>query len=197
MRLTVASEKALEHIPLAMVREDLASLPSLALPEGYRLCTYRHGEENLWAAVEVSVGEFPTVDRALGHFEEEFGPYRDEMESRCVFLRDATDQVIGTTTAWYSRDFHGQEYGRIHWVAIHPDYQGRKLAKPLMAAALERLAESHKRAYLTTQTTSARAIRMYLDFDFVPFIRSERCREGWQLLATVLDHPRLEAYRAG
>ena len=195
VRLTAASERALEHIPLAMVREDLTSLPSFPLPGGYRLCPYRRGEESLWAQVEVSVDEFPTIDRALAHFEEEFGPYRDEMETRCLFLRDAADQVIGTTTAWYNRDFQGKEYGRIHWVAIRPENQGQGLAKRLMAAALKRLAESHERAFLTTQTTSARAVRMYLDFGFVPLITSERCRQGWRLLAPILDHPALEAYR--
>jgi len=180
-----------------MVREDLTALPSFPLPDGYRLCTYRRGEERLWAQVETSVDEFPTVDRALAHFEEEFGPHRDEMESRCLFLRDTADRVIGTTTAWYNPDFHGKEYGRIHWVAIRPENQGGGLAKPLMAAALARLAELHDRAYLTTQTTSARAVQMYLDFEFVPFITSERCRQGWRLLDSVLEHPALEAYREG
>ncbi len=65
------------------------------------------------------------------------------------------------------------------------------------SAAMERLARSHERAYLTTQTTSARAIGMYLDFDFVPFITSDQCRQGWRLLASMLDHPALEAYREG
>ena len=42
LRIAAASEKALERISLAMVREDLTALPSFPLPDGYRLCTYRH-----------------------------------------------------------------------------------------------------------------------------------------------------------
>jgi len=196
MILTPRQEEELEHIPVAMVRETLTDLPSFALPTGYRLRRYRRGEERLWAEIETAVAEFPTVERALAHFEKEFGAYRGKMESRCLFLEDAAGRAIGTTTAWYSGDFHGEEYGRIHWVGIVLEYQSRKLAKPLMAAAMERLAQSHDRAYLATQTTSARAIQMYLDFGFAPFLTSDRCREAWRLLASVLGHPALQAYQA-
>ena len=195
MTITAAQERALEHIPVAMVREELTQLPSVPLPDGYRLRYYRRGEDCLWAEIETCVGEFPSVERALAHFEKEFGPHRDEMENRCLFLEDANGRAIGTTTAWYNHDYHGKDHGRIHWVGIVPGYRGRKLAKPLMAAAMERLAESHERAYLTTQTTSARAIRMYLDFGFVPFVTSDECRRGWRLLAEVLEHPALEVHR--
>jgi GNAT superfamily N-acetyltransferase len=193
--LTARQEKDLEPIPVIMVREDLAALPSFPLPPGYRLRYFRRGEGPLWAEIEVSVGEFPTVEQALAHFEKEFGPFQEEMEQRCLFLEDAAGRAIGTTTAWYNPSFQGKDYGRIHWVAIRPEQQGRKLGKPLLAAALRRLADFHTRAYLTTQTTSARAIRMYLDLGFVPFITSDRCRTAWRLLASVLQHPALEAYQ--
>lgn len=195
MTLTALQEKQLEPIPVVMVKEDLAVVPSFPLPPGYRLRYFRRGEGPLWAEIEVSVGEFSTMEQALAHFEKEFGPFPDEMEKRCLFLEDAAGRVIGTTTAWYNPSFRGKDYGRIHWVAIRPEWQGRKLGKPLFAAALRRLAEFHRRAYLTTQTTSARAIRMYLDFGFVPLITSDRCLTAWRLLASALQHPTLEAYQ--
>lgn len=195
MILTALQEKQLERIPVVMVREDLTGLPWFPLPAGYRLRYFRRGEAPLWAEIEVAVGEFPTLERALAHFEQEFGPFPEEMERRCLFLEDAAGQAIGTTTAWYNPSFQGKDYGRIHWVAIRPEHQGRKLGKPLLVAALRRLAEFHTRAYLTTQTTSARAIHMYLDLGFVPLFTSDRCRTAWRLLASVLQHPALEDYR--
>ena len=194
MRVTAAQERALEHISLAMIKEDLTDLPSHALPPGYGLRTYRPGDERCWAEITVSVDEFKEVDRALAYFADEFGAERDKMAERCIFLQDAAGRAIGTTTAWYNACFHGRKLGRIHWVAIRPDCQGRGLAKPLMAAAMERLAELHDGAYLTTQTTSARAIRMYLDFGFTPSIISDDCHRGWGILAAILDHPSLAAY---
>jgi len=76
MSITASQERELEYIHVAMVREHLTRLPSFPLPAGYRLRYYRRGEDRLWAEVEASVDEFPTVDRALAHFEQEFGPHR-------------------------------------------------------------------------------------------------------------------------
>ena len=196
VRLTAADEKALEHIPLLMVRDDLTELPSFPLPPGYRLRRFRRGDERLWVEINLSIGAFDgSLERGLEYFEKEFGAARDQMESRCLFLETADGKAVGTTTAWFNPSFRGREYGRIHWVAIRPEHQGKKLAKPLLAAALARLAELHDRAYLSTQTTSARAIHMYLDFGFEPYITSEREEAGWRLLASVLQHPALSAFR--
>ena len=183
------------HIPVVMVRDDLTDLPSYPLPAGYRLRYYRTGEDRLWAEIEIAVASFDSVDKALEYFESEFGPGRDEMEARCLYLEDPKGRTIGTCTAWYNDAFNGRDYGRIHWVAIRPEYQGRGLAKPLLAASLCRIADFHDRAYLTTQTNTARAINLYLDFGFVPIETYDRCAEGWTWLASVLDHASLAPYR--
>lgn len=113
------------------------------------------------------------------------------MEERCFFLETDAGRVIGTATAWHHPSFHGARYGRLHWVAIHPEFQGRKLAKPLVGAAMRRLAELHRRAYLTTQTTSWKAVKIYLDFGFEPLAETPRWR---RLAAPRGDH---RAPRAG
>lgn len=195
MRIEAVWERKQEFIPVVMVREDLTDLPAFPLPEGYRLRYFRAGEDHLWAEIEVAVASFDSMDRALAGFEREFGPGRARMEERCLYMEAPDGRVIGTSTAWYNDAFNGRDYGRIHWIAIRPEYQGRGLARPLLAASLRRIADFHDRAYLTTQTTSVRAINLYLDFDFIPFETYSRCKEGWTWLATVLDHPSLSAYR--
>lgn len=195
MRIDRHWERKQKHIPVVMVRDDLTDLPSFPLPGGYRLRYYRAGEDRLWAEIEIAVASFDSVDKALEYFESEFGPGRDRMEARCLYLEDPKGEVIGTCTAWYNDAFNGRDYGRIHWVAIRPEYQGRGLAKPLLAASLRRIADFHDRAYLTTQTNTARAINLYLDFGFVPIETYDRCAEGWTWLASVLDHPSLAPYR--
>lgn len=195
MRIDRTWERQQEHIPVVMVRDDLTDLPSYSLPEGFRLRYYRAGEDHLWAEIEIAVASFESTDKALEYFESEFGPGRDRMEARCLYLEDQDGQAIGTSTAWYNDAFNGRDYGRIHWVAIRPEYQGRGLAKPLLAASLGRIADFHDRAYLTTQTNTSRAINLYLDFGFVPIETYDRCAEGWTWLASVLDHPSLAAYR--
>ena len=184
-----------ECVKIAMVRENLARIPQFHLPDGYRCRTYRPGDEELWAQIETSVAEFKDRNAALSRFQEEFGPFLDEFGSRCHFIENPEDRCIGTATAWYNRSFRGKDHGRVHWVGIVPSYQGRKLAKPLLSRVMNRLAASHERAYLTTQTTSFKAIKIYLDFGFEPLITTENCPRAWRLMAEILEHPRLQSYR--
>jgi hypothetical protein len=51
---------------------------------------------------------------------------------------------------------------------------------------MARLANVHQTAYLTTQTTRYRAVNLYLNFSFVPFISTDKAAEGWELIEDVL-----------
>jgi len=171
-----------------MKRSHLSNLPEFELPAGYKMRFFKPGEENVWAKVETAVDEFPDEIAALEHFEKEFGPHRDEMTRRCLFLEDQDGKVIGTTTAWYGQ-LEGEEdtTGRIHWVAILPEYQGKKLSKPLLSNAMQVLANYHDSAFLTSQTTSYQAINLYLDFGFEPYLTNETDCAAWTLLEEILN----------
>jgi GNAT superfamily N-acetyltransferase len=177
-----------KYIELAMIRHHLDALPHVPCPDGYTLRTFRPGDEQAWARILALVEEFRDEDQALAHFSREFGPYSQELGSRCFFLATADGAAIGTATAWYG-SFAGEERGRVHWVAIEPRFQGRGLAKPLLGAVMARLAVEHRTAYLTTQTTSYRAINLYLAFGFVPHLLAPSCEEGWRLMEAVLRRP--------
>lgn len=174
------------EIPLTMIRPHLQGIPDVALPAPYRIRSFRPGDEHLWAAIEWRAGEFPSQEQAELHFNREFGKHLDEMQLRCFILEDGPGTAVGTTTAWYNT-LRGEPYGRIHWVAIVPEHQGRGLAKPLLSHAMKRLADFHDRAYLTTQTTSWKAIQMYLQFGFEPWVVEESCREGWAMMEELLQ----------
>ncbi|MEC0240157.1 GNAT family N-acetyltransferase [Paenibacillus dokdonensis] len=176
----------MKRIALTMIRQDLNHIPSYSFPSEYRVRMYTPGEEEIWADIETSVDEFPDKTAALRHFDKEFGSYTEEMSSRCLLIENADGEAIGTTTAWYGAFQNDEIWGRIHWVAIRPEEQGKKLAKPLLSAALEILSQYHDHAYLTTQTTSYQAINMYLNYGFEPFIAKPDCLEGWRLMETVL-----------
>ncbi len=184
----------LEHIPVTMIAPQLAACTQPALPPGYSLCYFSPGDEQAWAEIEAGAGEFSRTEQALDHFASEFGLYIDALRTRCLFLTGSGGRKIGTATAWYSDDFRGGRWGRLHWVAIHRDYQGRGLARPLVTAAVNRLSQLHARAYLTSQTTSYKAIKLYLDYGFAPDMSTPRAEDAWHLLASVVNHPQLAAY---
>ncbi|MDF2716699.1 MAG: hypothetical protein K0R28_3624, partial [Paenibacillus sp.] len=135
--------------------------------------------------IEHAVDEFKSTEAAMRRFTEEFAPHIAEMEKRCLFVIDAQGLPIGTTTAWYGL-LNGNRIGRIHWVAVIPEHQGKKLSKPLLSAALRTLAQFHEQAYLTTQTTSYKAVGMYLNYGFEPVMQTPECTEGWKWIGRLL-----------
>ena len=186
----------MEYIRVTMIRKDLEEIPSFDFPEGFRCRSFKPGDEEIWADIEFQVAVFESRDKALERFREEFEPFLEEFENRCHFVENAEGECVGTATAWYDPSFQGQNYGRLHWVGIIPEYQGKNLARPLVCRAMNRLAASHDRAYLVTQTTRLNAIRIYLDFGFQPLILTENCPRAWQLVARLVKDPRLEPYRS-
>lgn len=173
----------MKRIPLKMIRKDLLNIPEYSLPTGFRIRHFEKGDEHHWARIETSVHEFKNKDAALERFNKEFGPSINEMTKRCIFIENNNGEPIGTTTAWYGDlTGDGEILGRIHWVGIVPEYQGKKLSKPLLSAAMNILADHHSKAYLTSQTTSYQAVNMYLNYGFEPFITGPNCAEAWTLL---------------
>jgi GNAT superfamily N-acetyltransferase len=184
------TQPAVPYFPLKMALDDLSRPGRRELPAGYGLSLYRPGDENAWVTIERAAGEFLSDDKALARFEQEFGPHLDEMRERCLFLHAPDGRPIGTTTAWYG-EHGGRTIGRLHWVAIVPAFQGRGLAKPLVSAALALMRRWHASAYLTTQTPSWIAVKVYLDLGFVPVRERSDADEAWALVARLLDRPAL------
>jgi len=150
---------------LFMVRETLDDLPSFPLPHGFGIRWHRPGEEQVWVDLQAPFYE-PGAIR-LDVFHKWFGTDTDAQCERIAFLVDAVGEPIGTAAAWTYDGFRGPEYGRIHWVAVAGEYQGRGLSKPLMSAVCQRLVElGHTKAYLTTSRERAVAVALYRRFGF-------------------------------
>lgn len=173
----------MERIKLQMIRRDSKDIPQYELPEGYRFRMFQGGDEKLWANIETRVDEFKTEAHALERFEREFGGYIHEMHNRCLFIETDEGETIGTITAWYG-DLKGggNIRGRIHWVGVVPEYQGRGLSKPMLSKAMNILADLHDEFYLTSQTTSWQAVNLYLNFDFQPVCMDENYDDAWSLM---------------
>jgi GNAT superfamily N-acetyltransferase len=184
-----------EPIPyrsLKMTRDHLRDIPAFPLPEGYGLRTFQPGDEQAWARIERRVDEFATEAEALREFDAYFGGDVAALSTRCFFLTDAHGKPIGTASAWWS-DLDGETRGEVAWVGIVPEHQGKGLAKPLLSAVMRRLAQSHERAWLRTQTISYRAVDLYLNYGFAPYPRQPEDEEGWRIIEDLLDRAVLPA----
>lgn len=170
------------YIPLMMRHESLATAPDIPLPHGYSLEPYRPGDEESWALIAVSAGEFDSLGSALEYFIDHFRDDFSQLESRCLFLLDETGNRVGTATGWFMDS--DRTIGRLHWVVIEKEHQGRGLCKPLVAAAMRRMLRlGHERALLTTQPESWKGIKVYLDLGWSPYDDGAKgCKTGWALV---------------
>ena len=170
-----------QNISVVMIREDLDALPEYDIPEGYGLRWYRPGDEEAWVRIHQLADNYN--DASLDLYRGQFGEETEVLRKRQCFLTREGDGLVGTATAWFDEDYHGAEFGRIHWVAIVPSEQGKGLSKPLLARACWRLRElGHDRAYLMTSTARVPAINLYLTFGFVPDVRNAEDRDVWRKL---------------
>lgn len=169
-----------EYIDVRMNRENLDDIPDCTLPAGYSIRWYQPDDKDVWLRIQSLADEYNEVTPDL--FEEEFETDAKLLCERQCFLCDGDDNVIGTASAWFGG--HGEEsLGRIHWVAIVPEHQGKGLAEPLLAAVCNKLKSlGHNKAYLTTQTCRIPAINLYAKFGFAPAIDSDRSRKIWDEL---------------
>ena len=155
-----------------MYRPSLDRLAEYELPDGFRIRSFEGGDEATWVAIHEVADLFAAV--TLDHYRRSFGADQALLRDRQLFLTDPHGSNIGTASAWFDGTTPDTTLGRIHWVAMVPSYQGRGLAKPLLAQAMRRLVElGHRHAYLTTDTRRQVAITLYRRFGFEPITESE------------------------
>ncbi len=176
------------NVYVNMERADLNSIPHYTLPPEYRCKWYEPGDEQVW--VDIHVQAEAHVQVTLDTYRRAFGADEQSLRARQCFLLDPRRMPIATATAWYEDDFHGRPFGRVHWVAVVPEYQGRGLSKPLLAIVLERMSElGHESVFLRTSTGRLPAIGLYQKFGFGPSLHSAEDREVWRQLNDKLRSP--------
>ncbi len=171
-----------------MVREELDDIPWHALPKGFAVRWYEPGDEQSWQRIQSDADRFNAITPQL--FASQFGDDPIELAERQCFLLANEREAIGTATAWYDESHRGMRYGRIHWVAIRPGWQGRGLSKPLMTIVCNRLRGlGHTRAYLTTSTVRIAALNLYLEYGFLPEIGGPDDLAAWRKVEPELKYP--------
>ena len=113
-----------------MVRENLEGIPSYPLPAGHSVRWHKPRDEELWLAVWAAAERHFAITPEP--FQREFRKSRELLGDRQFFPLDAAGGAIGTATAWFDESYHGQPFGRVHWVAIVPQMQGPALSKSMM-----------------------------------------------------------------
>ena len=154
------AENTLEsHVQMALPSFDRWRV--YPFPTGFSIRAYQSGDAANWRAIQERADPFNSFDDTT--FAAWFGHDEDQLRLRQKFLLAPDGEVIGTATAW----FDSPEIGRVHWVAIVPQFQGRGLARPLLSHIGQTLQDlGHTRAVLTTSLERPVAVALYRKFGF-------------------------------
>lgn len=185
----------MENIGVTMIRPHLRDIPQVALPAGYRIRPLRGtSEAALWTDIVRDAETFFEIKDDL--FEKQFGDDVPAIPERLFIVeREETVEAVATIGAWKDRDgdFAADAgWGRIHWVAVRQAVQGVGIGKGMLTHAMNTLAAlGHEKATLGTSTGRLAALKIYLDFGFVPHIRKAEEEEAWRGVTAILNHPAL------
>lgn len=160
-------DKSIPFYNVLMKRKKGKPLFDYDLPEGFRFVLFKPGDEEAWAAIETSVGEFDREADALYYFRESYMTYMDELMKRCLFIENPEGKKVATLTIWWTYTGTRRDPW-IHWVAVRPEYQGLGLGKAIISGGMKQLVEMEgdRNAYLHTQTWSYKAIGIYIKAGF-------------------------------
>ena len=174
-------DRTVPHIPVVMLRRAGSAYPRCGLPEGFAICGFREGFDRAWARIETAAGEFKSPEDAVPIFHRDF-PDAALRPTRCLFALDPDGVPVATASLW-TGDKLGPTLPRVHWVATDPKWECRGLCKALLTALLDLSDREYpgQPAFLTSQTTSWPAIRLYLRFGFEPVYERPAVWTGdWQ-----------------
>ena len=162
-----------------MKRVNLENIPQFDLPESFSIRNYHKGDEENWFKIYKAADHYNKIYSSM--FKEYFGADEEKLARRQFYVCNFKGEAIATATAWYNKDYYGEKIGRIHWVAVHPDYQGKGLAKPLLSTVMNRLKDlGHKQCYLRTLNIRTPAIKLYLSYGLKPDIHNANDELLWK-----------------
>ena len=150
------------------------NFPKIYPPEGFRIVNYVQGDVDTWVRIQPKTEKYITITKEL--YIQQFGKNHERLSQRQFFIVDnKTNKAVGTSTSWYldvetsQDDKTTENWGRVHWVCVLEEYQGKGLGKALVSHTLSKLVElGHSKIFLYTDTRLENAVHIYKNcFKFV------------------------------
>ncbi len=179
------------HLLLKIILRDI---PMYDLPQGYSFAFYQKGDEKYWKEIEISFQDCFDEKEAQEAWNEYYKEHEEDLYQRLIFIvDDQNHEKVATATSYYNTWTKDKKEAYLHWVAVKKNYQGKRLSKPLISFALHQLIHlGYKEAFISTQTTSWLAAKLYLDFSSFPY-DIEKEKRGFQVLKAIIgNHPALK-----
>jgi GNAT superfamily N-acetyltransferase len=180
------------NVEVIMERVTLDNLPSHTDTASCIIREYEFGDEVTWTQIQSEADRHNTITSTL--FAREFGDVVGQLADRILFAVVPTSGTVGTAAAWWGSS-PKDSWGRVHWVAVQPAWQGRGIGRKLLVAVCHRLRHlGHERAFLTTSPVRLEALHLYLSLGFLPRIAQPLDVEIWREVASQLGDTALKSW---
>ena len=155
------------------------------LPPFYSIRAFEAHDVRAWTTIQAAADRYNVITESL--FEAAFGSDASLHHARILMACDEQDNPVGTAAAWFGEG-ERRAAGRLHWVAVLPQHQGRGLGRALICQALNRLVElGHTEAYLTTSAARLAALHLYDSFGLRGRCESSEDRGAWEAIGRALS----------
>ncbi len=174
-----------QQLRMVWPKARLEQPPTIEVSPGYRLRTYRPGDEPEFFHV-MSLAGFEGWDT------EKLLPWLQKILPAGWFLVEdaASERVVATAMAVHNPSQYYPFGGELGWVAAHPDHTGQGLGATVCAAVVTRLLNAgYTNIYLNTDDERYPAIKTYLKLGFRPVLLTADMNERWQRICTALEWP--------
>ena len=152
--------------------------------DGYRLRTYRPGDEEAWLSVLSRAG-FAAWDR--DRLDRTLAGERGPLPLEGIIFATKDDRPVGAANALLYMGESGQ-YSELGWLAVDPSHRGHGLGLEICRGVLnfaKRL--GHEYTYLRTDDFRLPAIKTYLRLGFLPEEIDSTHAKRWRDLRSVLN----------
>jgi mycothiol synthase len=156
--------------------------PTVRLAKGYRIRSFRDGDEKGYLALRESAGFKGWTETTVAEWRDRALP-----DGFLVVEHVATGDLVATAMAAHRPQKLHPAGGELGWVAGSPAHAGKGLGAAVCGAVVRRfLGAGYGRIYLQTDDWRLAAVKVYLKMGFVPFLASWDMAGRWKALCDKL-----------
>lgn len=163
----------------------LSSPPPIHVPHGYRLRTYRPGDEPGYYRLMELAGWPDWDDARLQPWLARILP-----DSWFVLTDETSGQLVASAMGLHDHSDLHPFGGELGWVAADPAHTGRGLGAVVSAAVTARLIRAgYRDIHLYSEPWRLAGLKTYLKLGYVPFMPTAEMAERWRTVFVQLQWP--------
>lgn len=163
------------------------------LNEKYHYVRYDDSLFEKWCELQYGVNLFSSIEEARAALRKMLEKDRTFFEENFLFVMDKDENLAASAGLWYGNDFDEQRL-RIHYVACDEKHQHQGLSQAMLTKLCMKYdtIPSKYPLYLSTQSQSYGAIRLYARIGFTPYLGAykghtkEQSEKDWEATTDIL-----------